>query len=47
MKILELKAKFCKNSNVTPAEFEQILAGPGECPGTLISAGAGDPVDHW
>ena len=27
MKIIELKAKFCENSTVTPAEFEQIFAG--------------------
>ena len=47
MKRIELKAKFCENSTVTLAEFEQILAGAGDWPGALISAGVGAPVDHW
>ena len=47
MKRIELKAKLCENSTVTPAEFEQILAGAGELPGALISAGARAPADHW
>ena len=46
MKRIELNTKFCENSIVTPAEFEQILAGAGEWPGALISAGAGALVDH-